>query len=301
MSLAPIVLFVFNRPWHTQKTIDALIANEESKDSDLWVFSDGPRNENDHESISKVRQVVAAVKRKQFFRDVTIVEAPKNRGLAKSIIKGVSLVIKDAGKVIVLEDDLVTSKDFLRFMNACLDFYGEDSSIGSIAGYSPVTSFPADYNHDVYLAARSCSLGWGTWKKCWDEVDWTCSEFAAFRRNPLNRIRFNSCGTDRYSRLKRQIDRGAESWSIRFGFWQFLSRKYTVYSRMNRVLNIGDDGSGVHDSTNASYSEMSHENSNFQLSSPTVNPKIIKAMKKVYSPTTLTRIRHLASKYSKRK
>jgi len=296
MKLAPIVLFTFNRPQHTMRTVKALLRNAEAAHSDLHVFSDGPKLSSDVPQVDAVRTFVGDLADQGQFGSVTVYESDHNRGLAKSVIQGVTQVIDNSGKVIVLEDDLETSSDFLRYMNQCLAFYEDDNRVGSVTGYSPLSTLPAGYPHDVYVAPRNCSLGWGTWQGRWSQVDWSCKDFDRLREHPFRRRRFNSCGTDRYSRLRREVEDGAGSWSIRFGLWLFLSEMHTVYPRQNRVLNIGDDGTGVHDSTGAVYTSLSENVVDAVMSRPPCDPRIVRMLRRKYSPTISRRLRRLAER-----
>lgn len=289
--LAPVILFVYNRPEHTQKTIEALAKNSLATKSIIFIFSDAAKTSEDFEAVNQVRDYVQNIKQANLFQKVNIIERKSNFGLAKSIMVGVTQVINEFGKVIVLEDDLVTSEDFLSFMNDCLNFYKNNTLVGSISGYSPIEKLPHYYNKDTFLISRSCSLGWATWSDCWNQVDWDVADFERFRQNKTAVRVFNECGSDRFDRLRRQIETGINSWSIRFGYWQFSSNRLTVYSSVTRILNIGDDGSGVHDSTNAVY------NTNFNikptpyfLTEPTVDTKIVRLVHQCYSGSLPSRI-----------
>ena len=120
MNLAPIILFVYNRPEHTKKTLESLKINELASESSLFIFSDGSKNENDKKSVDEVRKYISTI---SGFKEIKIILREKNLGLADSVISGVTEVIEKYGKAIVLEDDIVTSKYFLKFMNEALDFY----------------------------------------------------------------------------------------------------------------------------------------------------------------------------------
>ena len=170
--LAPIVLFVYNRADHFQKTFDALSKCPEAKDSDLFIFSDGPKNEAAAEKVQAVRQAIHDAESSGAFKSITIHESPVNCGLAQSIISGVTDVISQYGRIIVLEDDCMASPYLLSFMNRSLDAFENNPKIGSIAGYAPPIDFPNDYTDDTFLAWRSCSWGWATWKNRWQDIDW---------------------------------------------------------------------------------------------------------------------------------
>ena len=145
MSYAPIIVFVYNRADHFIQVYNALSACKEAKDSDLFIFSDGAKNEAGKEKVNEVRTAVAAIKDSGDFKSVTVAESPVNKGLAASIIAGVTEVINKYGKAIVVEDDCKVSPFFLSFMNNALDYYENNKKIGSIAGYTPMIDLPEDY------------------------------------------------------------------------------------------------------------------------------------------------------------
>ena len=287
----PIALFVYNRPAHLRRTVEALARNTMARACEVWVFSDGPRDASACGAVEDVRDYVSCLENTGWFHSVRVRFADENRGLARSIISGVSQVIEARGRVIVLEDDLVTSPDFVEFMVACLEFYSGVPTIGSISGYSPLTDFPPGYPHDVYLIPRNCSLGWATWKDTWLNVDWDVSDFEELKMDRQAWRDFNSCGSDRFDRLRRQMEHDIDSWSIRFGYSLFRRGMLTVYPAASRVRNIGGDGSGVHGGPGAIYNEDPlTAPAPFELSMPAVDPAIMGAVKRVYSGTLLSRM-----------
>lgn len=194
MKLAPIVLFVYNRPKHTEEVLVKLSQNELAKDSELFVYSDGPKKESDIEKVEEVRNVLKKV---QGFKKITIMSSEKNKGLANSVMGGVTEVINKYGKVIVLEDDLLTQKYFLNVMNQMLDYYSKDKEIGSVTAFMMTTKqvkVPKDYIEDIFFNVRPCSTGWGTWKDRWDEVDWEVQDYPSFSNNKYAQKQFNKGG-----------------------------------------------------------------------------------------------------------
>lgn len=134
-TLAPIVLFTYNRPHHTQKTLQALMQNELADKSVLYIYCDGAKEhatETDKTNITEVRKVVRS---KQWCKEVHIIEAEKNKGLAKSIISAVTEIVGKYGKIIVLEDDIITSKGFLRYMNDALSIYQTQDKVMHVSAY----------------------------------------------------------------------------------------------------------------------------------------------------------------------
>lgn len=248
-NLAPIVLFVYNRPKHTQDMIEALAKNNFAKESDVYIFSDNAKKEKDIENVRKVRTYIDSIKQKNWFANVYIEKAEKNKGLAKSVINGVTKVINKYDKVIVLEDDLIPSKVFLEYMNKALDFYEKKESIWSISGYNIPIQIPKNYKFDIYLGYRGCSWGWATWKDRWNTVDWKVSDYKEFKNNYKKRKQMNRGGPDMAQMLDSQMQGLCDSWAIRWCYEQSKQNKYTIYPVKSLVINQGLDGTGTHSGT----------------------------------------------------
>ena len=286
MSYAPIIIFVYNRADHFIQVYNALSACNEAKDSDLFIFSDGAKNESGKEKVDEVRAAVAAIKDSGDFKSVTVTENPVNKGLAASVIAGVTEVINKYGKAIVVEDDCKVSPFFLSFINNALDFYESNKRIGSIAGYTPMIDFPDDYKKDVFAAYRSCSWTWATWKDRWDGVDWELKEMRDFYNSPKLIRRLNSNGSDRFMRLYRQTKGNGSSWSVRFGAHLVKNNLLTVYPRFSYNSNIGCDESGVHSKSEDNEKmrvDLSKAIEAPVLTDVEIDSRIQKIMKKHYS------------------
>lgn len=242
-SLAPIVLFVYNRPWHTEQTLEALMNNELASESILYIYCDGHKeNSNDEEKIRTVRTVI---RKKIWCKEVHIKELEKNKGLANSIIEGVTEIINKYGKIIVLEDDLITHKFFLRFMNEALNFYKSDFRIFSVAGTNYRFNIPKSYTEDVYIVHRSESCGWGSWLNRWDKADWNVSDFRSLIKSKRKRKKFNRGGNDMLPMLKSQIENKIDSWAIRWDYCMYKNNAYCLKPVRNLIINIGFDGTGI--------------------------------------------------------
>ena len=249
MSYAPIVIFVYNRADHFIETYNALAACKEAKDSDLFIFSDGAKNEAGAAKVNEVRTAVAEIKDTGDFKSVTVTESPVNKGLAASVIAGVTEIINQYGKVIVVEDDCKVSPLFLGYINGALDYYENNRKIGSIAGYTPMIDLPGDYKSDIFAAYRSCSCTWATWADRWQNIDWELKDIKDFYKSPKLIKKLNSNGSDRFIRLYRQTKGNGSSWSVRFGAHLVKNNLLTVYPRYSYITNIGCDESGVHSTT----------------------------------------------------
>lgn len=241
MTCAPIVLFVYNRLWHTQQTIESLQKNKLSDRSELFIYSDAPRNGSDLRSVNEVRNYIKTV---NGFKKVSIIEREKNWGLANSIIDGVTNIVNKYGRVIVLEDDLVTSPHFLTYMNEALELYANDNRVISVHGY--VYPVEDKLPEAFFLPGADC-WGWATWQRGWELFNsngkYLLDEL--MRTKSLRSFDFN--GSYPYSKmLKGQIQGRNDSWAIRWYASAYLANKLTLYPGRSMVRNIGNDNSGTH-------------------------------------------------------
>lgn len=280
--LAPVVVFAYNRPKHLQRTLDALAACRLSNQSAVHVFADGPRKGAATDAIAEVRGLLDREAQAGRFASFTVQVSDVNLGLANSIISGVGQVLAESGKVIVLEDDLLVSADFLEFMNDCLIFYRDDLSVGAVTGFCPLQVMPDGYDSDVFLAYRNSSQGWGTWSRVWDHVDWSASGHAILDRDAAMRKAFNQEGNDRYDRLRRQLAGRIDSWSVRFGLSLFLRGMGTIYPVSNRIGNTGYDGSGIHSGIGTPLNEKIGESA-YVLGPVRIDSRVQAALHRKYS------------------
>lgn len=243
---APIILFVYNRPQHTKRTIDALKSNHLSKDSDLYIYSDGHKNDVDLDLVGEVRRYIGSI---TGFRKIIVVERNRNYGLANSIIDGVSSVINKYGKAIILEDDLITSPYFLTYMNDCLDFYNKEKTVCTVSGFVYDLKKPKYYQYETFLFGRSASWGWGTWSDKWNEIEFSLDKIQNSYSDAMINNYLKSGGQDLYQMFMSQRDSKIDSWAIRLAFHQLANHLYTVYPVKSYVSNIGYD-TGTHADSN---------------------------------------------------
>ncbi len=242
----PVVLFVYNRLDHTTRVIETLSRNLMANETDLFVFSDAAKNEQGIEKVKAVRDFINAQEWQSNFKSVTIVQADKNKGLANSVISGVSSVLQQYKKVIVVEDDLILAPYFLKYMNEALEFYEKDEDIWSISGYTFPMKCLEEYAHDVYYSYRGCSWGWGTWLDRWEKVDWQVQDYSKMMKDKKWIKHFNRGGNDLANMLTLQMEHKIDSWAIRWCFAQSNLNMYTVYPRISYLENEGCDGTGTH-------------------------------------------------------
>lgn len=239
--LAPILLFAYNRPRHLQRTVEALAQNPLAQDSELFVFADGARTEDDREDVDLVRSYIHTI---EGFKTVHRVERDRNYGLAANIIDGVTRVVNEYGRVIVLEDDLVTAPGFLQFMNDALDTYADEPRVGHIQAYDFTQNSRLP---ETFLIKFTGSWGWATWQRAWQHFNpdgqYLLDELR--RRHLTHRFDFN--GKYGFTRmLRRQVEGKNNSWAIRWNASLFLQDILSLNVGRSLVQNEGFDGSGTH-------------------------------------------------------
>ncbi len=241
-NLPGIALFVYNRPNHLIKTLKSLKKNHQASKFEIFIFCDGPKK-NLH--IKKIKQVQKIAKNVKFFSKNKIYVRKKNIGLAKSILNGVSTVLKKKNSVIVLEDDIVTNNHYLKYMTDALNFFENDKLIGSVTGYS-YTDVPKNYSKDIFLSQRHASWGWGTWKNVWEKMQWEKKWAKRQLKSKDFKKNFNKSGNDMHQILKEQLEGKSDTLDIMFNLNCFKMNLFCVCPKKSLLYNIGLDGSGIH-------------------------------------------------------
>ncbi|WP_411273488.1 sugar transferase [Daejeonella sp.] len=247
-QLAPIALFVFNRPEHTRRTLKFLKQNLLADESRLFIFSDGAKTDQQGESVDQVRDIISSV---EGFKSVEIIYRKTNFGLANSIIDGVSMLTEKYGKVIVFEDDLISSTFTLRYFNDALKRYENEERVMHIGAYM----YPHQNKNlpQTFFYRAASSWGWATWGRAWKhfepDIDKIISQFDSSKR-----YRFSIDGTMNFWKQVREFKRGKNnSWAIRWYASIFLKGGLTLNPSSSLINNIGHDGTGIHSGKNNIY------------------------------------------------
>jgi len=241
INLAPILLFVYNRPEHTRLTIEALRNNILADQSELYIYSDSAKDETDRPAVEKVREYIQSI---DGFAKINILLRDKNWGLANNIIDGVTTIVNQFGKIIVLEDDLITAPFFLKFMNEALETYKDEQKVGHIHAcefFMNKKPLP-----DTFLIKFVGSWGWATWDKAWKYFNPDGSALLTELEDKHLTSTFDFNGAYGFTRmLKRQIKGLNNSWAIRWNASLFLNDCYSLNVGKTLVQNTGFDGSGT--------------------------------------------------------
>jgi acetyltransferase-like isoleucine patch superfamily enzyme len=246
MQFTPIVLFVYNRPAHTRQVLEALALNDLADKSVLYIYSDGPKHMALQEDIEKVKKVRKVIRSRRWCGEVQIIESAHNLGLADSIINGVTEVVNKYGRIIVLEDDIVTSSGFLTYMNDALAVYADESGVMHVSAYlHPIKVVTKDST--LFLKSLSC-WGWGTWKRAWDFYDHNIEgHLNYFGRNTEAMKSFNLDGhAPFFKQLQDNHSRKIYTWAVRWYASWLRQEGLSLFPCKTLVKNIGFDGSGMH-------------------------------------------------------
>lgn len=244
--IAPVAIFAHRRPEHLNRLINSLHRNEPFARSPVFIFCDGPRSESERPSVEQTR----AVARDRLGDRAEIIESAANKGLARSIIAGVSLLCERFGRVIVLEDDLVLHPGCLGFLNAALDHYEHEPRVYHVNAYRyPLPPQPAPT-----FSRLASSWGWATWQRAWRDFE---PDAAKLSRTLVQRrlVRaFDFQGTFPYHRmLENQVLGKVDSWAIRWYASILLKEGLTVVPNAAQASNLGFDNSGVHCGTTSKF------------------------------------------------
>jgi len=242
--LAPIVLFVYNRPQHTLRTLEALANNDLAGESVLYIYADGAKDDAGEDIKKRIEETRLILRQRQWCKEVYIIESDKNRGLADSITTGITDIINKYGRIIVLEDDIVTSPFFLSYMNQALDLYQGEEQVMHISGYLPVTTGAGKLPDTFLLRFMNC-WGWGTWKRCWDIL---ITDIPYLYKTLPQRKDFSEFNLDgalnQFSQIEDNYSGAIKTWAIKWYATIFLNNGLCLYPKTSLVNNIGFDNTG---------------------------------------------------------
>lgn len=243
-----IVLFVYNRPLHTRRTIEALKRNKGADESILHVFADGAKDGASKETMDKIHEVRDIISHIDGFAEVLLHLSETNKGCARSVREGITEVVGQYGRAIIVEDDIETSPMFLSFMNQALDTYESNKRIWAIGGMNVDIKLPEKYTsmHDLYLVRRTCSWGWATWADRWKDIDWDVQDADRFFSSPKAMKRFDRGGEGMSQMLRDQLNGKIDAWDIVWDYHIFKHNGYCLRPVKSFTRNIGMDGSGTH-------------------------------------------------------
>lgn len=240
-NLAPIALFVYNRPDHTRRTLNYLQKNLLAEESRLYIFADAAKTDADKQKVDEVRQFIKTI---TGFKSVKLVLREQNMGLAGSIIDGVTRLVNDYGKVIVFEDDLLSSRYTLQYFNEALTKYEREPQVMHIGAYMfdlNDKTLPQTFFHRI-----ATSWGWATWARAWSnfqpDINTLLQQFDNHKKH-----NFSVENTMNFWKQMQEFKTGKNnSWAIRWYASIFLKGGLSLHPSRSLIHNIGHDGTGTH-------------------------------------------------------
>lgn len=293
MQYAPIALFTYSRADHTRATVESLLQNKEAAESELYIFSDGPKTDQKRVAVEENRRYIHTI---SGFKSIQIVEREKNWGLANSLIAGITEVVNQYGRVIVVEDDLILSPYFLQYMNEALEKYADDDRVSAISAF--LNPIDCEAPETFFLRYFAC-WGWATWKRGWEL-------FNPDTRSLLRQMRWKKKGfnvnnsSNFYGMLYCQKVGLVDSWAVRFYASSFLANKLVLFPGCSLSIQTGIDGSGTHsDEGNSKYVNMILSESSISvLDIPVVeNKHMYEAFSRFYNQGPSNNIRWLYGEF----
>ena len=162
MKYAPVALFVYNRADNTRRTLEALARNTLARNTQVYVFSDGGKDAKSWALVNKVRKVVSDFA--GAFARFELVARPENIYLERNITEGIAQVFAEHNRIIVLEDDIVTSPYYLQYMNQAFELYEDVPRVMHVAGFTNLVLPDVPF----YFTPHMSGWGWGTWRDRWN-------------------------------------------------------------------------------------------------------------------------------------
>jgi len=244
-SISPIVISTYIRLEHLKKTISALQVNSLADKSHLFILSDAPK-EGDELRVKKVRNYLKTI---TGFAQITLIEREEN-GRVTNNRGGMRQVLDEYGKLIFLEDDIITAPGFLEYMNLALNKYANDPKVFSISGYCPPILIPNNYEFDAYFVRRFNAWGFGIWKDRFDTIQYVSEQRYADFINSEDDVRdfTENGGVDMLEMLRVDAAGRIDALDVKAMFAQYKLDQYTLYPVSSLIQNIGMDGSGLHSS-----------------------------------------------------
>lgn len=250
LMYAPVVLFTYKRPVHTKMVLDALSNCDLIQETDVIIYADGMKQtatQKDKEEINQTRQILLDYKENHNFKSLELHLSDENKGIAYSVKKGAVKELDKYGKIIIMEDDIVPQKGFVKYMNEALDKYENEDKVWGISAYAFPLKNEKLVQEEIFFLPVNCSWGWATWKSRWDKVDLNVTSiFERFERNKVERENYNFGNYYYYEILEVLRDKKSDVWDALFQASMFLDNGVFLYPKRSLAKNIGFDATGTH-------------------------------------------------------
>ena len=261
MGFSPVLLFVYNRIDHVKQTIEALSANSLSNDTDLIIYSDAAKKDEDIPKVDEVRRYIQ--EELKGFRSIKYVLREQNYGLTRNIIEGVSNVVSEYGRVIVLEDDIVVGPHFLRYMNEALEKYENEKTVFEISAYvEPIDSEGLD---DSFFIRKTYCWGWATWADRWKKYERNpYKTYKSFNLKEIHDFNMDGMGSE-WDLVIYNLTGTVSSWAVFWSTTVYQNKGLVLVPQKSLIRNIGCDGSGTNYTIAVKNNEFDHISGDYEV------------------------------------
>jgi len=238
-SLSPIAIFAFNRPDHLRNLFESLEKNKEAISSEAYIFVDSYRTDKEKNQVKKVIRI--AQNNQKIFKTLSVIVRDKNLGCKKNIIDGVTEVLNKHQDIIVLEDDIVVGKFFLRYMNSAVKKYKDSKNIFHISSFSEFDD--NDKTLSYFSRGMNC-WGWATWRDKWHNLSWDTNYLIKKIKQKGRRSFDFDDSAEFFNQLVDNQEKIIDTWAIYWYASIYLNEGLCLNPSKAISINTGNDGSG---------------------------------------------------------
>ena len=247
MTHTSILLVAFNRPNHTRRVLEAILAAEPQQ---LYVFQDGAREGNEYDMVkcAEVRQVVEEMAKGTEVQLHTNY-SNRNLGCGPGPMTALNWFFSENEMGIILEDDAVPHPDFFSYCEELLEKYKNDESVCAIGSMNVDTQKWG--NGSYYFSMMNRNLcAWATWRRAWERFDLRLLDVSRWQLSKA--LQWYGCGVLEREYWCDRIDEvhkdgcGGRSWDMQFFMSIWLHHGKGIIPNVNLSSNIGTVGEATH-------------------------------------------------------
>lgn len=246
----PLLIITFNRPEQLKHVLDAISA---VSPTELYIFQDGPRNDNDKVLCAEVRRVL---QEKVYWPcDKHTFFSENNLGCGPGPAAAITWFFNQVESGIILEDDCIPSRDFFYYCENLLLKYEKDERIGFVGGcnYGYYSLNNSTYS---FCSGHHETWGWASWRRAWKIFDYDLNSIskATFQqtiKDYFKSFKEREYWMDIFQKVKK--DRFNDScWDYQFYFSMWVKGMLAICPNYNLVSNTGygDDATHTHNQDN---------------------------------------------------
>lgn len=277
MKLAPIALFVYNRPEHTHKVLEYLSRNLLASESEIYIFSDAAKNPIDFDKVDSVRKIAQSYNKK--FLKVHYFFSSKSKGMYASLVDGMNFIFQQHNAVIFLEDDIITSPKFLFFLNDCLQKFKDYKNVFTVSAYNyprKELSIINKGNESIFLTQRFTAWGFAIWKDRWEKVYWNIDYLEKYLSDKKFLKKYKKTGIDKVRMLRNHVYKKNMSFGITLDFYMFINETFSIHPFHSFTKNIGHDNTGQNcKNVNEKFFNDTSLNNDYMLSNTPIHSDLI--------------------------